>query len=104
MPKLGMLVNPGLDIRRAVFIFDEFSSPQVHGVVQWVPPGNDAHRATSALVPVLTIILLQHAGRAKSMHGALERRIYLLLGHAPFDECEPPDLRLCWTFGHPHAD
>src|SRR4051794_18283130 len=86
VPELGVLVHRGDDARRTELFFNDLAVAEAHGVVEWVALADGADSAAGALVPVLAVFLLQHAGGAKDVDAAVDRVDALVLRKALVDE------------------
>src|SRR5258706_13680048 len=72
MPELGVLVAAGDDPGRPELLVPDLTVTEAHGEVQWVALAHLANGAARALVPVLAVLLFEHARRAKDFDGTAE--------------------------------
>src|SRR5947209_1929111 len=92
------------DPRRPELILDHLAAATVERVVEGIAAGDGAAGAPRALVPVLAVFHLKHAGRAIVQRRPPGHRLTRLGIHALVGESEPPDLRLHRSLRQPEAD
>src|SRR5579859_875656 len=103
-PELSMLVNAGVDHRRAPRGGFDRPAPQVHRKIKRIAAGDDPAGLPRALIPVLAVILFQHPGWAERMVGAVDCSLSLFWRVVLIDQREPPDLGFFWPLGQPQAE
>src|SRR6516225_2312772 len=92
-PQLSVLADVCVSVCEAGWFVPDDAPTEVHRKIQRIASTDRAARGARALVPVLAVVLFQHAGRTEGVIGSHDGGLAQLWRHVAIEDSEPPDLR-----------